>query len=111
MTVFLPSTRNEAKYLSARRDGDWRSGRFHHLKEVCWRDPTDMFQRYKQLTHGPDSPVQEPKFLAPFYSPLEGMRDFFIKVCCPFTVFLKDFSFFKLSMTAHVKSVHVKSLS
>ncbi|XP_039991364.1 protein NO VEIN isoform X3 [Xiphias gladius] len=63
-----------------RRTDDWCSGCFYHLKEVCWSDTTMMFQRYKQLTHGPDSSVQEPKVLAPFYSPLEGMRDFFIRL-------------------------------
>lgn len=39
-----------------------------------------MFQRYKQLTHAPDCPIQEPKVLAPFYKQLEGMRDFFLNV-------------------------------
>ncbi|XP_041670873.1 protein NO VEIN isoform X2 [Cheilinus undulatus] len=62
-----------------RRNDGWCSGRFYHLKEVCWSDPTTMFQRYKQLTHGADSPVQQPKVLAPFYSPLEGMKAFFIR--------------------------------
>uniref|UniRef100_A0A3Q3NAZ7 Protein NO VEIN-like n=1 Tax=Mastacembelus armatus TaxID=205130 RepID=A0A3Q3NAZ7_9TELE len=57
---------------------NWCSGRFYHLKEVCWSDPTAMFQRYRQLTH--DSPMQEPKVLAPFYSPLDGMRDFFTRL-------------------------------
>ncbi|XP_069563541.1 uncharacterized protein [Brachyistius frenatus] len=60
-----------------RQDNNWCSGRFYHLKEVCWRDSTKMFLRYKQLTHRPDSPVQEPKVLAPFYYPLDGMEDFF----------------------------------
>nr|XP_020442679.1 uncharacterized protein LOC109952134 isoform X2 [Monopterus albus] len=63
-----------------RRNDKWCSGRFYHLKEVCWSDPTAMFQRYKQLTHAPDSPILEPKVLAPFYSPLDGMRDFFIRL-------------------------------
>ncbi|XP_070783607.1 uncharacterized protein [Enoplosus armatus] len=63
-----------------RRNDNWCLGRFYHLKEVCWSDPTAMFQRYKQLTHGPDSPVQEPKVLAPFYNPLEGMKFFFTKL-------------------------------
>ncbi|XP_026170473.1 protein NO VEIN isoform X2 [Mastacembelus armatus] len=61
-----------------RRNENWCSGRFYHLKEVCWSDPTAMFQRYRQLTH--DSPMQEPKVLAPFYSPLDGMRDFFTRL-------------------------------
>ncbi|XP_074476701.1 uncharacterized protein LOC141758850 isoform X3 [Sebastes fasciatus] len=63
-----------------RRSVEWCSGRFYHLKEVCWSDPTAMFQRYKQLTHAPDSPVQPPKVLAPFYSPLDGMKPFFTKL-------------------------------
>ncbi|XP_034425939.1 protein NO VEIN isoform X1 [Hippoglossus hippoglossus] len=63
-----------------RHTDDWCSGRFYHLKEVCWSDTTSMFLRYKQLTHGPDSCVQEPKVLAPFYKPLEGMNDFFIRL-------------------------------
>ncbi|XP_070708112.1 uncharacterized protein [Pempheris klunzingeri] len=63
-----------------RRNDDWCSGRFYHLKEVCWSDPTGMFQRYKALTHGPDSSVQEPKVLAPFYSQLEGMKAFFTRL-------------------------------
>ncbi|XP_035467715.2 protein NO VEIN isoform X3 [Scophthalmus maximus] len=63
-----------------RRTDDWCSGRFYHLKEVCWSDTTNMFKRYKQLTHGPDSSVQMPKVLAPFYYPLEGMKDFFIRL-------------------------------
>lgn len=75
--------------LPCRWNGEWSSGRFYHLKEVCWSDPTEMFRRYKQLIRRPDSPVPEPKVLAPFYSPLEGMRGFFIRVCCSFTVLLK----------------------
>nr|XP_019938379.1 PREDICTED: uncharacterized protein LOC109626689 [Paralichthys olivaceus] len=63
-----------------RRTDDWCSGRFYHLKEVCWSDTTSMFKRYRQLTHGPDSCVQEPKVLAPFYNPLDGMKDFFIRL-------------------------------
>ncbi|KAM8729268.1 uncharacterized protein AB9X84_026582 isoform 1-T2 [Acanthopagrus schlegelii] len=64
----------------SRRNGEWSSGRFYHMKEVCWSDTTEMFRRYKQLIRRPDSPVPEPKFLAPFYSPLEGMRVFFIRL-------------------------------
>ncbi|XP_041818606.1 protein NO VEIN isoform X2 [Chelmon rostratus] len=72
---------NPAVFIEySRRNDDWCSGRFYHLKEVCWSDPTAMFLRYKHLTHGPDSPVQEPKILAPFYNPLEGMRVFFIRL-------------------------------
>lgn len=68
-----------ATEYNKRNDG-WCSGRFYHLKEVCWSDPTSMFQRYRQLTHGPDSPVQDPKVLAPFYNLLDGMKDFFIRL-------------------------------
>ncbi|KAM4623633.1 uncharacterized protein ACJ7VT_004679 [Polymixia lowei] len=63
----------------SRRDTGWCSGRFYHLKEVCWSDPTAMFQRYRMLTQGPGSTVQEPRVLAPFYSPLEDMRELFTK--------------------------------
>uniref|UniRef100_A0A3B4U8I9 Wu:fj29h11 n=1 Tax=Seriola dumerili TaxID=41447 RepID=A0A3B4U8I9_SERDU len=63
-----------------RRADDWCSGRFYHLKEVCWSDTTTMFQRYKQLIHSQDSSVQEPKLLAPFYSQLDGMKDFFTRL-------------------------------
>ncbi|XP_040922726.1 protein NO VEIN isoform X2 [Toxotes jaculatrix] len=69
-----------AVFIEYRRSNDWCSGRFYHLKEVCWSDTTNMFQRYRQLTHGPDSSIQEPKVLAPFYSQLEGMREFFTRM-------------------------------
>ncbi|XP_057682155.1 uncharacterized protein wu:fj29h11 [Corythoichthys intestinalis] len=62
------------------RNNNWCSGRFYHLRDVCWSDPTHMFLRYKLLLHGPESSVQEPKVLAPFYSKLDGMRDFFIRL-------------------------------
>ncbi|XP_044034429.1 protein NO VEIN isoform X2 [Siniperca chuatsi] len=71
---------NPAVFIEYNRRNDWCSGRFYHLKEVCWSDPTAMFQRYKQLTHGPDSPVQDPKVLVPFYNPLEGMKVFFTRL-------------------------------
>uniref|UniRef100_A0A1A7X528 HTH OST-type domain-containing protein n=2 Tax=Iconisemion striatum TaxID=60296 RepID=A0A1A7X528_9TELE len=58
----------------------WCSGRFHHLKEVCWSETTFMFQRYRWLTQRADSPIQEPRVLAPFYSQLDGMWDFFIRL-------------------------------
>uniref|UniRef100_UPI0037E884B3 uncharacterized protein n=1 Tax=Semicossyphus pulcher TaxID=241346 RepID=UPI0037E884B3 len=63
-----------------RRNDGWCSGRFYHLKEVCWSDPTSMFQRYRQLTQGADSPIQQPKVLVPFYGPLEGMKAFFTRL-------------------------------
>lgn len=62
------------------RNGDWCSGRFYHLKEVCWSDPTEMFVRYRGLTRGADSTVQEPRVLAPFYSKLDDMADLFKRV-------------------------------
>ena len=65
------------------RGEEWCSGRFYHLKEVCWSDPTAMFVRYQSLTRGPASPLQEPRVLAPFYGPLEGMRDLFTRVRTP----------------------------
>nr|XP_029134426.1 uncharacterized protein LOC109987450 [Labrus bergylta] len=69
-----------AVFIEYNRRNDWCSGRFYHLKEVCWSDPTNMFVRYKQLTHGADSPVQQPKVLAPFYYPLDGMKAFFTRL-------------------------------
>ncbi|XP_059180709.1 uncharacterized protein wu:fj29h11 [Centropristis striata] len=58
----------------------WCSGRFYHLKEVCWSDTTTLFKRYKPLTQAADSPVQPPVFLAPFYNPLDGMKVFFTRL-------------------------------
>uniref|UniRef100_H2MER9 Wu:fj29h11 n=1 Tax=Oryzias latipes TaxID=8090 RepID=H2MER9_ORYLA len=63
-----------------RRNDSWCSGRFYHLKEVCWSDTTSMFQRYRQLTRRPDSAVQEPRVLAFFYGPLDGMKNFFTRL-------------------------------
>ncbi|XP_074518878.1 uncharacterized protein LOC141784855 isoform X2 [Halichoeres trimaculatus] len=63
-----------------RRNSGWCSGRFYHLKEVCWSDPTSMFLRYKQLTNRADSPVQEPKVLVPFYGPLQDMKSLFTRL-------------------------------
>ncbi|XP_035522155.1 protein NO VEIN isoform X1 [Morone saxatilis] len=69
---------NPAVFIEYKRHNDgWCSGRFYHLKEVCWSDTTMMFYRYKMLTDKPDSPVQEPKVLAPFYKDLDGMHAFF----------------------------------
>uniref|UniRef100_A0A3Q2Y8U5 Wu:fj29h11 n=1 Tax=Hippocampus comes TaxID=109280 RepID=A0A3Q2Y8U5_HIPCM len=62
------------------RSNDWCSGRFYHLREVCWSDPTHMFQRYRTLIRGAENPMEEPKVLAPFYSKLEGMKDFFVRL-------------------------------
>ncbi|XP_061564141.1 uncharacterized protein wu:fj29h11 isoform X2 [Cololabis saira] len=69
-----------AVFVQSHRRDEWCSGRFYHLKEVCWSDTTGMFQRYRPLTQSPDSPVQEPRVLAPFYSQLDGMRDFFTRL-------------------------------
>ncbi|XP_014916077.1 uncharacterized protein LOC106964848 isoform X1 [Poecilia latipinna] len=68
-----------AVFVENKRHSDnWCSGRFYHLKEVCWSDNTCLFQRYRQLTQREDSPVLQPKVLAPFYSQLDDMRDFFL---------------------------------
>ncbi|XP_034717175.1 protein NO VEIN isoform X2 [Etheostoma cragini] len=69
-----------AVFIEYNRRDEWCSGRFYHLKEVCWSDPTAVFKRYKQLTQAPDSLVQQPKVLAPFYKPLDGMKFFFTKL-------------------------------
>ncbi|XP_053540833.1 uncharacterized protein wu:fj29h11 isoform X2 [Ictalurus punctatus] len=66
-----------AVFIEYERKDEWSSGRFYHLKDVCWRDPTDMFVRYKELIRKPDSGVQEPKVLAPFYSKLPEMQELF----------------------------------
>ncbi|XP_046887908.1 protein NO VEIN [Hypomesus transpacificus] len=71
---------NPAIFIEYKRGEEWCSGRFYHLKEVCWSDPTAMFVRYQSLTRGPASPLQEPRVLAPFYGPLEGMRDLFTRL-------------------------------
>ncbi|XP_056326181.1 uncharacterized protein wu:fj29h11 isoform X1 [Danio aesculapii] len=66
-----------AVYIEYNRDGDWSSGRFYHLKEVCWCDPTGMFQRYRELIRRSDSGVQEPRVLSPLYSTLQDMKSMF----------------------------------
>uniref|UniRef100_A0A671QV93 Uncharacterized LOC107653992 n=1 Tax=Sinocyclocheilus anshuiensis TaxID=1608454 RepID=A0A671QV93_9TELE len=68
-----------AVFIEYERSGkdDWCSGRFYHLKEVCWSDPTGMFHRYKELIRQADSGIQEPRVLAPFYNHLEDMKKFF----------------------------------
>ncbi|RVE59880.1 hypothetical protein OJAV_G00193380 [Oryzias javanicus] len=48
-----------------RRNENWCSGRFYHLKEVCWSDTTTMFSRYRQLTQKQGSSFSR------------GMRKFF----------------------------------
>ncbi|XP_049615652.1 uncharacterized protein wu:fj29h11 isoform X2 [Syngnathus scovelli] len=64
------------------RSSGWCSGRFYHLREVCWSDPTHMFQRYSSLMRAGrrESHIEEPNVLAPSYSKLEGMKDFFIRL-------------------------------
>uniref|UniRef100_A0A9J7XJU2 Wu:fj29h11 n=1 Tax=Cyprinus carpio carpio TaxID=630221 RepID=A0A9J7XJU2_CYPCA len=66
-----------AVFIEYDREDDWCSGRFYHLKEVCWSDPTGMFHRYKELIRRADSGIQEPRVLAPFYNHLEDMKKFF----------------------------------
>ncbi|XP_058262273.1 uncharacterized protein wu:fj29h11 isoform X2 [Hemibagrus wyckioides] len=66
-----------AVFIEYDRKDEWTSGRFYHLKDVCWRDPTEMFFRYKELIRKPESRVQEPKVLAPFYSKLQQMDELF----------------------------------
>ncbi|XP_062381766.1 uncharacterized protein wu:fj29h11 isoform X2 [Sardina pilchardus] len=64
------------KYESMKNN--WCSGKFYHLKDVCWNDPTEMFLRYKPLVSRATNGLQEPKVLAPFYSSLTGMKDLFL---------------------------------
>ncbi|KAJ0016243.1 hypothetical protein NQD34_014533 [Periophthalmus magnuspinnatus] len=66
--------------LLHRHSEEWCLGQFYHLKDVCWSDPTSMFHRYKSLTQSPSCPMQNPRVLAPFYSSLEGMKDFFTRL-------------------------------
>ncbi|XP_072098501.1 uncharacterized protein [Mobula birostris] len=55
------------------------SGKFYHLKEVCWNDPTRMFLRYKGKIHEAGGSFQEPRLLAPFYGQREDLKDLFQK--------------------------------
>ncbi|XP_067225099.1 uncharacterized protein wu:fj29h11 isoform X1 [Chanodichthys erythropterus] len=66
-----------AVFIEYDRKDERCSGRFYHLKEVCWWDPTGMFQRYKELIRRPDSGIQEPKVLAPFYNGLQDIMSMF----------------------------------
>ncbi|XP_076856187.1 uncharacterized protein LOC143510575 isoform X2 [Brachyhypopomus gauderio] len=66
-----------AVFIEYERMDEWCSGRFYHLKDVCWSDPTGMFVRYKDLIRRPESGIQEPKVLAPFYNSLQNMKDLF----------------------------------
>ncbi|XP_056285066.1 uncharacterized protein wu:fj29h11 isoform X2 [Pseudoliparis swirei] len=69
-----------AVFIEYKRQDEWCSGRFYHLKEVCWSDPTALFQRYRQLSQAADSPIQPPRVLVPFYNPLDGMKTFFTRL-------------------------------
>ncbi|XP_072882566.1 uncharacterized protein [Hemitrygon akajei] len=55
------------------------SGKFYHLKEVCWHDPTKMFLRYKGKIREAGGSFQEPRLLAPFYGLREDLKDLFRK--------------------------------
>uniref|UniRef100_A0A3B4E8Y0 Wu:fj29h11 n=1 Tax=Pygocentrus nattereri TaxID=42514 RepID=A0A3B4E8Y0_PYGNA len=69
-----------AVFIEYDRKEDCCSGRFYHLKDVCWSDPTAMFVRYKELIRRPESGVQEPKVLAPFYIHLQHMKEMFLSL-------------------------------
>lgn len=58
---------------------NWCSGKFYHLKDVCWNDPTGMFQRYKEMVRSSNG-LQEPKVLAIFYTSIPDMKALFLKV-------------------------------
>uniref|UniRef100_UPI00398E4A41 uncharacterized protein isoform X2 n=1 Tax=Pristiophorus japonicus TaxID=55135 RepID=UPI00398E4A41 len=66
--VFVPSS-NELIW----------TGRFYYQKDVCWHDPTKIFQRYKYQIEDTNGSFQEPHMLAPFYNQLDGMKDLFQK--------------------------------
>ncbi|KAG7491801.1 hypothetical protein MATL_G00007700 [Megalops atlanticus] len=68
-----------AVFIESERKEEWCSGQFYMMKEVCWSDPTGMFQRYKEEIRKSANEVQEPRVLAPFYSQLANMKDFFLK--------------------------------
>uniref|UniRef100_A0A8C4TJJ4 Wu:fj29h11 n=1 Tax=Erpetoichthys calabaricus TaxID=27687 RepID=A0A8C4TJJ4_ERPCA len=55
------------------------SGKFYYMKEVCWSDPTGMFQKYRDLIRGSEGAVQEPRVLAPFYNQNSDLKDLFLK--------------------------------
>uniref|UniRef100_A0A3P9L2G3 Wu:fj29h11 n=1 Tax=Oryzias latipes TaxID=8090 RepID=A0A3P9L2G3_ORYLA len=69
-----------AVFVETHRYANWCSGRFYHLKEVCWTDTTTMFWHYRRLTQRKGSLVQKPKILEGFYNQLEGMTRFFTRV-------------------------------
>uniref|UniRef100_A0AAY4BVZ5 HTH OST-type domain-containing protein n=1 Tax=Denticeps clupeoides TaxID=299321 RepID=A0AAY4BVZ5_9TELE len=59
---------------------DWCSGKFYHLKDVCWAEPTRMFQRYKELLRTLNSGLQEPRILATFYSVSPEIKELFLRL-------------------------------
>ncbi|XP_072524200.1 uncharacterized protein [Salminus brasiliensis] len=69
-----------AVFIEYDRKDEWCSGHFYHLKDVCWSDPTGMFVRYKELIRRPESGVQEPRVLAPFYIHLQHMKELFLSL-------------------------------
>ncbi|XP_028845943.1 uncharacterized protein LOC114796163 isoform X2 [Denticeps clupeoides] len=62
-----------------RMNDDWCSGKFYHLKDVCWAEPTRMFQRYKELLRTLNSGLQEPRILATFYSVSPEIKELFLR--------------------------------
>ncbi|XP_033896948.3 uncharacterized protein LOC117424580 isoform X3 [Acipenser ruthenus] len=68
-----------AVFVEYERKEEFTSGRFYFMKEVCWTDPTRMFQRYRDLVRQAEGSVQEPHVLAPFYKQLNNMKDLFLK--------------------------------
>ncbi|XP_078082199.1 uncharacterized protein LOC144502066 [Mustelus asterias] len=55
------------------------TGKFYYQKDVCWSDPTRMFQRYKSLIQDTNGSFQEPHLLAPFYAQWDDMKELFLK--------------------------------
>ncbi|XP_014346046.2 uncharacterized protein LOC102363940 [Latimeria chalumnae] len=70
-------TQKPAVFVPNERKRNTWSGKFYHLKEVCWHDPTNMFQRYSILIRHTDE-VQEPHVLAPFYKQWNETEQLFL---------------------------------
>ncbi|XP_039595107.1 protein NO VEIN [Polypterus senegalus] len=68
-----------AVFVEYERREDSCSGKFYYMKEVCWSDPTGMFQKYRDLIRGSEGAVQEPRVLAPFYNQNSEIKDLFLK--------------------------------
>ncbi|KAG9350267.1 hypothetical protein JZ751_026621 [Albula glossodonta] len=68
-----------AVFIEYKRNESWCTGTFYMLKEVCWSDPTGMFERYKDIVHKSEGEVQEPRVLAPFYQHMDNMKEFFLQ--------------------------------